>query len=100
MLLFYLQLGLVGRKVHHFVEYTPVKCFTNFVQSAVNARRRRDKNANSSDNAGTMKLLFNSSYGCQIVDWSCYSATKYMEDEKTNAAINKKMFKRLGFVIE
>ena len=38
LLLFYLELGLVCKKIYRFVEYTPVKCFNNFVQSAVDAR--------------------------------------------------------------
>ena len=38
LLLFYLDLGLVCKKVYRFVEYTPVKCFNKFVQSAVDAR--------------------------------------------------------------
>ena len=48
LLLFYLQLGLVCKKVHRFVQYTPRKRFDNFVQSAVDARRQRDENPNSS----------------------------------------------------
>ena len=32
LLLFYLQLGLVCKKIHRFVQYTPRKCFDNFVQ--------------------------------------------------------------------
>ena len=39
--LFYLKLGLVCKKIHLFVQYTPRKCFNNFVQSAVDARRWR-----------------------------------------------------------
>ena len=41
LLLFYLELGLVCKKIYRFVEYTPVKCFNNFVQSAVKSSRRR-----------------------------------------------------------
>ena len=62
LLLFYLKLGLVCKKTHRFVQYTPKKCFNNFVQSAVDARRQRDENPNSSVVAETMKLLGNSSY--------------------------------------
>ena len=40
LLLFYLQLGLVCKKIHRFVQYTPRKCFGNIVQSAVDARRQ------------------------------------------------------------
>ena len=68
LLLFYLQLGLVCTKIHCFVEYTPKKCFNSFVQSAVDARRKRDENPNSSVLAETMTLLANSSYGYQIMD--------------------------------
>ena len=64
LLLFYLQLGLVCKKIHRFVQYTPRKRFDNFVQSAVDARRQRDENPNSSVVAETMKLLANSFFGC------------------------------------
>ena len=38
LLLFYLELGQVCKKIYRFVEYTPVKGFNKFVQSAVDAR--------------------------------------------------------------
>ena len=98
LLLFYLQLGLVVTKIHRFVEYTPKKCFNSFVQSAVNARRKGDENPNSSVVAETMKLLANSSYSYQIMDRSRHTVTKYLADEKTHAAINSKLFKKLDLV--
>ena len=61
LLLFYLKLGLVCRKIHRFVQYIPRKCFNSFVHSAVDARRHEDKNPNSSVVAETMKPLANSS---------------------------------------
>ena len=76
LLLFYLDLGLVCKKIYRFVEYTPVKCFNKFVQSAVDARREGDENPNSSVVAETMKLLANSSYGYQIMDRSRHTVTK------------------------
>ena len=82
LLLFYLQLGLVCTKIHHFVEYTPKKCFNTFVQSAVDARRQGDENPKSSVVAETMKLLANSSYGYQTMDRSRHTVTKYLSDEK------------------
>ena len=62
LLLFYLQLGLVFKKIHRFVQYNPRKCFENFVLSAVDARRQGNENPNSSVVAETLKLLANSSY--------------------------------------
>ena len=86
LLLFYLKLGLVCKKFRRFVQYTPRKCFNNFVQSAVDARRQGDKNPNSSVVSETMKLLANNSYGYQIMDRSRHTVTKYLNDEKTHSA--------------
>ena len=94
LLLLYFTLGLVCRKIHRFVQYTPRKCFNSFVQSAVDARGHGDKNPTSSVVADTMKLLANSSYGYQIMDRSRHTVTKYLSDEKTHSAINSKLFKR------
>ena len=68
LLLFYLDLGPVCKKKHRFVHYTSMKCFNNFVQSAVLVRRKGDENLTSSVVAETMNLLANSSYGYQILD--------------------------------
>ena len=57
LLLFYLHLGLVGTKIHHFVEYTSKKCFNSFIQTAVDPRRKSDENPSLSVVAETMKLL-------------------------------------------
>ena len=100
LLLYYLHLGLECTKIHRFVQYNPKKCFSSFVQSAVNARRQGDENPNSSVVAETMKLLANSSYGYQIMDRSRHSVTKYLNDEKTHSAINNKLFKRLNFITD
>ena len=98
LLLFYLQLGFVWTKIHHFVEYTPRKCFNSFVQSAVDARRQGDEIPNSSVVAKTMKLLANSSYGYQIMDRSQHTVTKYLSDEKTHSAIKSNLFNKLDHV--
>ena len=100
LLLFCLILGLVCKKIHRFVQYTPRKCFNNFVQSAVDARRQGDDNPNSSVVAETMKLLANSSYGYQIMDRSRHTVTRYLNDEKTHSAINSKMFKRPNHITD
>ena len=100
LLLYYLHLGLECTKIHQFVQYTPKKCFSSFVQSAVNARRQGDENPNSSVVAETMKLLANSPYGYQIMDCSRHTVTKYLNDEETHSAFNNKLFKRLNFITD
>ena len=78
LLLFFLQLGLVCEKNHRLVQYAPRKCFDNFVQSAVDARRQRDEIPYLSVVAETIKLLANSSYGYQIIDHSQLTVTTYL----------------------
>ena len=68
------------------------------MQSAVEARRKGDENPNSSVVAETMKLLVNSPYGCQIMDRSRHTVTKYLTDKKPHAAINSILFKKLDNV--
>ena len=86
------------QKTYRFVESIPVKCFSKFVQSAVNARRVGDENLNSSVVAETMKLLANSSYGYQIMGRSRHAVTKCLSDGKSHGAINTKFFKRLDYI--
>ena len=98
LLLFHLQLGLICTKIHRFVYYTLKNCFNSFMQSTVDARRQGDENPNSSVVAQTMKLLANISYGYQITDRSGHTVTKYLTDEKTHAAINSKLYKKVDHV--
>ena len=98
LLLFYLELGLVCKNFYRFVEYALVKCFNFFVQSALDARRERDENPNSSVVAETMKLLANSSYGYQFMDRSRHTVRKYLNDEKTHGAVNTNLLNRLDYI--
>ena len=92
LLLYYLHLGLECTKIHQFVQYTPQKCFSSFVQSAVNARRQGDENLKSSVVVETMKFLANSFYGYQIMIRSRHTVTKYLNDGRIHNAINNKLF--------
>ena len=61
LLLFYLRLGLICKKVYRFVKYILQKSFNTFVQSAVKTRRQEDENPNSIIVAQTKKLPANNS---------------------------------------
>ena len=82
------------------MEYIPVLCSNNVVQSGVNARREGDENANSSVVAETMKLLANSSYGYQFLDRSRHTVTKNLSDDKKHGAINTKFFESFVYIID
>ena len=45
-----------------------------------------------------MKLIANSCCGYQIMDCSRHTVAKYLTHEKTQGAINSKMFKRLNHI--
>ena len=70
------------------------KCFNNFAQSSVGARRQSDENPNSSAVAKKRELRANSSYDYQIMDRFRYTVTKVLNDGKTHCAMSNKMFKR------
>ena len=93
---FYMELGLQCTKVYPLVQYSPRKCFNNFVQSVVDARRERDEIHLSGVVAETMKRLGNSSYEYQIMDRSNHTITKNLNYEKTHKATNEPLFKRLN----
>ena len=92
LLHFCLDLEKECDRIDRFVQYTPMKFFNGFVQSAVDAWRKRDENPHSSVVAETMKLLAKSSNSYQIMDRSRYSATKYLNDEKGHKATNSRFF--------
>ena len=59
---------------------------------------RRDEKPNSIFVPETMKLLINRSNSYQNLDLSHHSVTTFLNDEKTHAAINNKLLKRLAHI--
>ena len=100
LLLFYLKLGLVCKKIHRFVQYTPRNNFSIFIQSAVDAGGQGDENPKSSVVAETMKLLAKNSFAYQIMDRRRHTVTKYLTDEKSHSAKNSKMFQRHNHITD
>ena len=96
LLLFYLDLGLVCKKIIAPWNIFQLHVSKKLVQCAVIARREGDPN--SSAVAETMKLLANSSYDYQIMDRNHHTVTKFLSDEKTHGAINTKLFNRLDHI--
>ena len=99
LFLFYLKLGLVCWEIYRFFEYTPVKCFNDSLQSAVDARLLGG-NPNWGVVAETRKMLASKSYGYQNIDPSHHCVIKCLNDEKTHAAVNTKFFNRLVYINE
>ena len=81
-------------KQHRFFEYTPRQCSNSFVQSTVDVGRHSEKNSILSVFAETIKLLPINHYGYQIMNRSRHTLTKYLNAEKTQAAIDSKLFRK------
>ena len=96
LLLFYWELGFACTIFFQFVEFTAVKCFDDFLQPDDSGRRQGDKNPNSGVGAETIRMPANSSYVYQNSNGSRHPLTKYTNDGETHAAIQNKMFNRLG----
>ena len=62
------------------------------------ARQEKDKNTSSSKVAETMKLVGNSSYGCQIMDRSRHSKTQYVVGAVIDKLVNDRNFKNLNLL--
>ena len=75
-----------------------MKCFNDFLESAVDVRRQGEENPNSSVVAETMKLLPNSCCGYQNMDWSRRFDTKYLNVDMTLAFINNKLLEGLAHI--
>ena len=88
-------IGACCHKITPFCQVHSKELLQRFRAVSSGRKKKSDENPNSSVFAETMKLLANSSYGYQIVDRSRHTVTKYLSDEKTHAAINSKLFKRL-----
>ena len=84
LLLFYLQVGLVCKKIiGSFNTFSKsVSTPSSFIRYAVNARVKVDENPTLSVFAETLKPLANNSYGYQILFRSWHLVTKYFNDEK------------------
>ena len=100
LLLFYLDLGLVCKKIIASWKIFQLNVSINLCNLVSMPRREGNKNSNSCVVGETMKFLAIRSYGYQIVDRSRRTVTKNLSDEKTHGATNTKMFKRLDHIID
>ena len=74
-----LQKGLTVTKLHQVVEYSPQRCFRQFVRDVSDARRAGDVDKAQKIIADTMKLIGNSGYGTLIMDKEKHQDTLYAE---------------------
>ena len=94
LLKYYLQLGLQVTKIHYVVHFPDHKpCFRDFADKVSDARRRGDRDPESTVLASTYKLLGNSSYGRVVMDHSKQTDTTYVNGFHATYLMNQNRFK-------
>ena len=78
LLQWYLKHGLVVTRLYEVIEFSPIKCFENFVQQGIDGRRWSNKDPNLALLGDTFKVLLNSSYGTCLLNKEHFSDTVYM----------------------
>ena len=90
LLQWYLNHGLVVTRLYEIIEFSPVRCFKNFVDQGIDGRRQSDKDPNLVLLGDTFKILLNSSYGLSILNKEKFSDTQYIQGHsKVKIEINK-----------
>ena len=101
LLRWYIKKGLVVTKIYQCVEYTPRKCFANFVAEVSDARRGGDVDPNQAIIADTMKLIGNSGYGSLIMDKEKHQDVKYIQSKgKAKLKFNDPRFRKATVIKE
>jgi hypothetical protein len=96
LLKWYMDHGLHVSKVHQVVEYTPAKCFNDFVEDVTEARRNGDRDPSQSIKGQTMKKLGNCAYGSSIMDKEKHQNVTYVQGENQACLkVNQPNFKKL-----
>ena len=95
LLRWYLQHGLIVTKIYQVIEFTPLRCFRNFVNQVSDARRAGDVAPEQGIIADTMKLIGNSGYGSLIMDKEKHQDIKYIQGQgKTQLKMNDPLFRK------
>ena len=93
LLKWYLDHGLMVTKVYQIVQYKPLRCFEQFGNSVVQARRMGDANPSKAIIAETAKLSGNVMYGTTITNKERFTDIKYVSSvEKATQLANSDRF--------
>lgn len=101
LLRWYIEHGLEITKIYQTVEYTPQRCFKNFVRDVSDARRQGDVDPTKSIIADTRKLEGNSAFGSTIMDQEKFQTVKFVRGKgKAIMETNEPAFKKLSTLFD
>ena len=95
LLKWYLQHGLDITAVYSIIEYQPRRCFSDFADTVVEARRAGDKDPCKAIIAETMKLIGNSAYGKTITNKERFTDVELCTEEEAPKKVNCTHFHHL-----
>ena len=96
LLRWYMSHGLIVTKIHQLIEYSPMKCFSQFVSDVTEARRMGDADDSKSIYGAKMKLLGNSAFGSSIMDKEKHLKIRYVNDHySASMLVNDPRFKKI-----
>ena len=101
LLKWYLDHGMKVTKIYQTVEFTPKRCFRQFVRDVSDARRAGDGDPSKAIIADTRKLEGNSAFGSTIMDQEKFQTTTYVQGKgRAMFEANIPQFKKLTQLLE
>jgi hypothetical protein len=92
----YLEHGMVVTKIYQVVEFTPDRCFQEFVKEVSDGRRLGDAHPDKAIIGDTKKGEGNSAYGGTIMDQEKFQSVTYVQGEgRVMLEVNKPQFKKM-----
>lgn len=96
LLKWYLEHGMVVTKIYQVIEFTPQRCFREFVKEVSDNRRLGDAHPDKAIIAETSKLHGNGGYGGTIMDQDKFQSVIYVEGEgRAMLEANKPQFRKM-----
>ena len=101
LLKWYLEHGMVVTKIYQVVEFTPHRCFQEFVKEVSDGRRLGDAHPDKAIIGDTKKVEGNSAYGGTIMDQEKFQSVTYVQGEgRVRLEANKPQFKRMMTLLD
>ena len=96
LLKWYLKHGLRVTKIYQVAEYTPKRCFTEFVEEVTTARREGDVCKDKSLFGDLNKILGNSAFGSAATNKLMHTNIKYVEGmDNASREANSRLYKQM-----
>ena len=81
--------------LHKVVEFSPIRCFSDFVEKCISARREADQDSDLALQGDTYKTLINYAYGSTLLNKEKFCNTSYLKRHSSfKLAVNNPNFRK------